>query len=185
MNKKNKNIINLLYLILLLIFILVIYKQFFYKCEECEGINDGSYCMPNKNKLFYLKSKLGKKIQLDFDSKKLKLDAINQTAFHVRGCLRDVYKITYLRYNSNVLNFTTGFKLISVDNKMGFSSVKDLTDTNEDILFIKRVYTTSDKYVRLGIRHNKKYYWYNETETGDWLWTTDLKKANSFQIVYY
>jgi hypothetical protein len=184
--KRNKNTLYLVYVGLLVIFILALSHKFYNHCESCEGLSDGSYCMPTINKLFYLKTKLGKKVYLDFKNGKLKLDSSGQSAFHIRGCLTDIFKVTYLRYNTNTTKFTTGFSLITVDDKMGITdTVKNLKKTNEDILLIKRVYSTTNNYVRLGIRHNKKFYWYNETEKGDWLWTTDLKNANTFEVVYY
>ncbi len=184
MNKRN---ISLLYITFVFIFVLIFFQLFnsCRKCQECEGLSDGSFCMPNTNKLFYLKTKLGKKIYLDLKNNRLSIDSLQQSAFFVRGCLRDIFNVTYLRYSPNNTNFTTNFNLIKVGSKMEIETVKDLKNTNEDILFIKRVYTNNYKYVRLGLRHNKKFYWYNETQEGTWLWTTNLKDASSFEIVYY
>jgi hypothetical protein len=158
-------------------------------CEECEGLSDSSNCMPNTNKLFYLKTKFGKKVYLDFTKNLLYLDTMQQTAFYCKGCLKNIFDVTYLRYNPNSKNFTDNFSLIKVgDSNMKIGTVKNLKDGKDDILFIKRIYSTTDstqRKVRIGIKHNKKFYWFNETQEGDWLWTTDLKHASSFEVIYY
>ncbi len=187
-NSKNK----ISYILFILIFItfisLFIILNYYNSCEckECEGMNDGSYCIPNPNHLFYLRTKLGKNLHIDKDYN-LTLDTLAYKPFYVKGCLRNIFKITYLRYNPNSTNFTNGFTLVTVNNKMSVTlDKKDLKKSNEDTLFIKRVDSANkdDDYVRVGIIHNKKKYWYNETEEGDWLWTTNLKKASSFKIIY-
>lgn len=184
-NSKYTNTIIVILTIVLFIIVYNIVTTF----KTCEGLNDGSYCMPNTKTKFYLKTKLGKKVFLDLTKSTIYLDSMQQTGFYVKGCLKNIFDTTYLRYNPSQKDFTDSYTLIKVGSKdMSISTVKNLKDGNENILFIKRVNSeikSGYNLVRLGIRHNKKYYWFNETQEGDWLWTTDLKNASSFDIVYY
>jgi hypothetical protein len=67
---------------------------------------------------------------------------------------------------------------------MEITTLKSLKTSNEDILFIKRVNSYKSTKVRIGIRHNKIYYWFNKDESGKWLWTKNLKEADIFNVVY-
>lgn len=179
-----------LILVILLLFVVLMLFYFFdnknrcNSCSDCEGFNDGSYCMPKQNKRFYLTQENGKNIYLDFDKKSLSLDMFNQTIFYVRGCLNDIKDTIYLRYNPNSVNFTSSYSLIKVDKDMTFSKLTSLKTSNEDVLFIKRVNSYKSTKVRIGIRHNKQYYWFNKDESGKWLWTKNLKEADTFNVIY-
>lgn len=178
-------------LILVILILSILFFAFYFfdntcnECNDCEGFNDGSYCMPKQNKKFYLtNSSNGRYLYLDLDKKTLSLDLLNSTGFYVRGCLNDIYDTIYLRYNPNSVNFTISYSLIQVDKDMGFSKLTSLRTSKEDILFIKRINSYKSTKVRVGIRHNKKYYWFNKDESGKWLWTSDLKEADTFNVSY-
>jgi hypothetical protein len=185
---KNNHIGYILMFIIIILFIayiLYVYSQGCTSCKDCEGMTDSSACIPTQNRRFYLKTKHDKQIKnlyIDLSITQMRLDRNRLTSFYITKCLKNTEDISYLRYNPNIVDFTKAFTLIKSDDSMNINTVKDLTKSNERILFIKRANTNASNLVRLGIIINKKKYWFTTNNNNSW--TQNIKKSNVFKIEY-
>ncbi len=173
-------------LIITIILLFISYFVYIYNdcCTECEGMTDSS-CIPIQKRRFFLKTKHDNKIKniyLDLSITQMRLDQNRLTSFYITKCLTNIEDIAYLRYNPNVINFTSAFTLINSDDNMNIKTIGNKPKSNERILFIKRANKNATNNVRLGIIINNKRYWFTTNNNNSW--TENIKKSTLFKIEY-